>query len=73
MKTPRYLYVRFGSIPSAKSDARKIVKASLEEAGYWKLVSVRNAQTSHSGKRQADYMGYASEPAMEFDFHAVLN
>jgi hypothetical protein len=48
-------------------------KASLEEAGYWTLVSVRNAQTSHFGKRQADYMGRESDPAAEFDFHAVIN
>ncbi|WP_406698652.1 DNA methyltransferase [Singulisphaera sp. Ch08] len=68
-----HLYVRFGSIPSVKSDAKKLLNASLEEAGYWKVVSVRNAQTSHSGKRQADYMGRDSDPAIEFDFHAVLN
>jgi hypothetical protein len=68
-----HLYVRFGSIPSAKSDARRILKASLEEAGYWTLVSVRNAQTSHFGKRQADYMGRESDPSTEFDFHAVIN
>jgi hypothetical protein len=67
-----HLYVRFGSIPSVKSDARKLLNASLEVAGYWKLVSVRNAQTSHSGKRQADHMGRDSDPAIEFDFHAVL-
>ena len=67
-----HLYVRFGSIPSAKSDARTILKDSLEEAGSWKLISVRSAETSHSGKRQADYMGGNSEPAIEFDFHAVL-
>lgn len=68
-----HLYVRFGSIPSTKSDARKILKSSLEEAGSWKLISVRNARTSHSGKRQADYMGGESLPAAEYDFHAVLN
>ena len=68
-----HLYVRFGSIPSAKSDPRKILKASLEEAGQWKLVSVRNAKTSDSGKRQADHMGRVSIPSVEFDFHAVLN
>lgn len=67
-----HLYVRFGSIPSAKSDAREILKASLEEAELWRLVSVRNAKTSHSGKRQADLMGSESEPVSEFDFHAVL-
>ncbi|MDE5441095.1 site-specific DNA-methyltransferase [Bradyrhizobium sp. CSA207] len=68
-----HLYVRFGSIPSAKSDARQIMKASLELAGDWKLLSVRNAETSHSGKRQADYMGRESDPASEYDFHAVLS
>jgi hypothetical protein len=67
-----HLYVRFGSIPSAKSDPRKIVKESLEEAGYWKLVSVRNANTSNHGKRQAAYMGGDSDPAVEYDFHAML-
>jgi hypothetical protein len=68
-----HLYVRFGSIPSAKSDARRILKASLEEAGSWRLIWVRNAQTSDFGKRQADYMGGESDPATEFDFHAQLN
>jgi hypothetical protein len=68
-----HLYVRFGSIPSAKSDARTILKASLQEAGSWRLISVRNAQTSDFGKRQADYMGGESDPATEFDFHAQLN
>lgn len=68
-----HLYVRFGSIPSAKSDARKILKSSLEEAGSWRLISVRNAQTSHCGKRQADHMGSESDPSTEFDFHAVIN
>jgi hypothetical protein len=72
-QTEAHLYVRFGSIPSAKSDARMILKESLEEAGHWKLVSVRNAQTAHSGKRQADHMGSESDPALEFDFHAVLS
>jgi hypothetical protein len=68
-----HLYIRFGSIPSAKSDARKILKASLEQAGSWKLISVRHAETSHSGKRQADYMGGDSDPASEYDFHAILS
>jgi hypothetical protein len=67
-----HLYVRFGSIPSAKSDPQNILKASLEESGNWKLVSVRNANTSNHGKRQAAYMGGKSDPAVEFDFHAIL-
>ena len=66
-----HLYVRFGAIPSVKSDPRRILKASLEEAGGWKLISVRNAKTSDAGKRQADQMGRESDPANEFDFHAT--
>lgn len=66
-----HLYVRFGAIPSVKSDPRHILKASLEEAGGWKLISVRNAKTSDAGKRQADQMGRESDPADEFDFHAI--
>lgn len=50
-----------------------MLKASLEEAGQWKLVSVRNAKKSDSGKRQADRMERESIPSVEFDFHAVLN
>jgi hypothetical protein len=66
-----HLYVRFGSIPSAKSDPRQILKASLEGAGGWSLVSVRNAKTAEAGKRQAGQMGRESNAAEEFDFHAV--
>jgi hypothetical protein len=66
-----HLYVRFGSIPSAKSDPRQILLASLEEARGWGLVSVRNAKTADAGKRQADQMGRGSNATDEFDFHAV--
>jgi len=66
-----HLYIRFGTIPSVKSDAREILKASLEEAGGWKLVSTRRADTASAGKRQADQMAGGSEAAEEFDFHAV--
>lgn len=66
-----HLYVRFGTLPSAKSDAKHLLKSSLEEADGWRLVSVRNAMTAHAGKRQADQMGMESDPAEEYDFHAV--
>lgn len=66
-----HLYVRFGAIPSCKSDPRALLKASLEEAKGWKLISVRDASTSEAGKRQAGQMGSVSTPAAEFDFHAV--
>jgi hypothetical protein len=66
-----HLYIRFGAIPSAKSDPREILKASLKESGGWELVSVRNASTADAGKRQANQMGRDSIPATEFDFHAI--
>ena len=66
-----HLHVRYGTIPSVKSDPREILKASLEEAGGWDLVSVRNAKTAEAGKRQANQMGRASDAATEFDFHAI--
>jgi hypothetical protein len=65
------LYVRFGSVPSAKSDAKKILRGSLEQAEGWRLVSVRHAHSAHEGKRQADQMGMDSEADSEYDFHAV--
>jgi len=66
-----HLYIRFGALPSAKSDAKKLLTSSLEKSEKWKLVSVRTAKTSRAGKRQADYMGGKSKPDEEFDFHAV--
>lgn len=64
------LYVRFGSVPSTKSDAKEILKSSLEQSEGWTLVSIRHAATAHEGKRQADQMG-KSEAASEYDFHAI--
>lgn len=66
-----HLYIRFGAIPSAKSDPRALLKSSLEEAGGWNLVSVRGAKTACAGKRQAVQMGQKSDPVSEFDFHAI--
>ena len=66
------LYVRFGTIPSIKSDAQELFKTSLRESGDWKLVSTRRASTASNGKRQADQMQRDSSAAEEFDFHAVL-
>lgn len=68
-----HLYVRFGTLPSAKSDAKYLLKSSIEEAGSWHLISIRNAMTAHAGKRQADQMGRGSAPTEEFDFHAIWN
>ena len=65
-----HMYVRFGIIPSALVDARKLFRASLEESGIdWRLVSTRSAKSAEVGKRQADQMKAESAAAVEFDFH----
>ncbi len=67
-----HMYVRFGIIPSALVDAKKLFRASLEESGVdWRLVSTRSAKSADVGKRQADQMKAESAAAIEFDFHAV--
>jgi hypothetical protein len=67
------LYVRLGTISSAKSDAKELFQSSLEESGGWKLVYTQRANTASAGRRQADQMCGESEAAEEFDFHAVAN
>lgn len=67
------LYVRLGTIPSVKSDARELFRASLEESGHWKLVHTKRANTASAGKRQADQMQGKSSAEDEFDFHAVAS
>lgn len=66
-----HMYIRFGSVPSIKSDARKLMRASLEQAGGWRIVSTRTARDAHAGKRQADQMVDKSTAAKEYDFHVV--
>jgi hypothetical protein len=67
------LYVRLGTISSARSDAKELFQSSLEESGGWKLVYTQRANTASAGRRQADQMRGESEAAEEFDFHAVAN
>lgn len=64
------MYIRFGIIPSAKVDAKSLLRASLESSGLaWREVSVRAAETASSGRRQADHMAADSAAALEYDFH----
>ncbi len=64
------MYIRFGIIPSAKVDAKLLMRASLEESGVsWRVVSTRAAATASSGKRQAEIMATNSKAAVEYDFH----
>lgn len=68
------MFVRFGIIPSAKVDAKDVMKMSLEASGIdWKVVSVRSADTADKGKRQATQMKSKSSAAVEYDFHIVRN
>lgn len=64
------MYVRFGIIPSASVDAKKLFRNSLEESGVnWRFVSTRSAKSADVGKRQAAQMKADSNAAIEFDFH----
>ena len=68
-----HMYIRFGIIPSAAVNAKKIFRASLEASGVtWRIVSTRPAKSAEAGKRQADQMKTSSTAAVEFDFHVVL-
>lgn len=64
-----HLYVRFGSVPSVKSDALQILRSSLEESGGWRVVYTQNASNANKGKRQAIQMVNNSQPVDEYDFH----
>lgn len=67
-----HMYVRFGIIPSALVDAKKLFRDSLEKSGVdWRLVSTRSAKSADVGKRQADQMKAESAAAIEFDFHVT--
>ncbi|WP_010626782.1 DNA methyltransferase [Halomonas sp. KM-1] len=64
------IHIRFGIIPSSKTDAKALVRASFESSGVqWTEVSVHSAKTAASGKRQADHMAAGSAAAREYDFH----
>lgn len=68
-----HMHVRFGIIPSAKVDAKKLFVSSLEASqAKWRIVSTRSAKSSEAGKRQADQMkSGAPAAAIEYDFHVV--
>lgn len=66
------MFVRFGAIPSTNVDSCELMKISLEESNaQWKIISIRNADTAHSGKRQATQMRSQSKALVEYDFHVV--
>lgn len=66
------MYIRFGIIPSARVDARRLIAESLEASEVeWRCVYTRAARTAAHGRRQAAQMSAGSTPAMEYDFHVI--
>jgi hypothetical protein len=65
------LFIRFGSIPSAKSDPNAIIRSSLEKSGGWRVAYTKTASDADGGKRQAKQMGSSSVAIEEYDYHVV--
>jgi 23S rRNA G2445 N2-methylase RlmL len=67
-----HLHVRFGAIPSRAVDPKELVLLSLERSTTrWDVVSLRAADNSEVGKRQAKHMRTNGAPIDEIDLHAV--
>lgn len=69
------LFVRFGAIPSRKSNPMEIMNASLEYSRFpWELRHVKSAESAASGKRQACHMGgrVKSTAIAEHDYEIAL-
>jgi len=65
-----HMYIRFGTIPSAAIDPKELIRASLEVSRVsWRVISIREAATASSGRRQAEHMAARSVAAPEYDFH----
>lgn len=65
------MYIRFGAIPSRKSDACEIMLNSLDCSRHnWTVKSIQGAHSAEFGKRQAEQMGkrVRSSAIEEFDF-----
>lgn len=65
------LVIRFGGIADRDADPVAILKASLQDSGWW-LVTVRSAGDANAGRRQAaQFARVKSVPQEEYDFYAV--
>jgi hypothetical protein len=65
---------RFGALPSCQKDPRDLFKRTLAQAARgWKIEIIRDAGTSHQGRRQCEQFGTAkNKPVEEIDVYAVL-
>jgi hypothetical protein len=61
-------------LPSCEKDPRDLVKRSLAESKCgWRITTIRDAGTSHHGRRQCDQFGTGkNNPVEEIDVYAVL-
>jgi hypothetical protein len=66
-----HLVVRFGAVPSKKSDPSTLLSASLDKSG-WRLNRIEGAGRPHPHRRQANQMGSTSSPIEEIDCFATL-
>ena len=64
------MIVRFGAMPSIKSDPSMLMSASLDESG-WRLTRIESAGRPHRQRRQAHQMGSVSSPIEEIDCFAT--
>ncbi len=68
------LIIRFGAIPSAKTNPSDIVRKSiaLADAG-WRIHTIKNAGLASEGRRQAEqFIRSKSKPIHEIDVYATL-
>lgn len=72
-KPMAHLIIRFGGLPSYKSEPSEILKESIYMADSgWKITTIRSAGFSAKGYRQAEQFGKVGEGIEEIDLYAVL-
>ena len=70
-----HLIIRFGSLPSLKSDPALLLEKSLSStADEWNIIDVNDAGISPRGKRQAEQFNnnYLGNARNEIDLHAIF-
>lgn len=70
------MFIRFGAIPSRKSDPRSVVRESLKKSDFdWKICRIKPADSATSGKRQAELMGKRIKSAaiQEYDYEVAFS
>lgn len=65
---------RFGALPSRTKNPRELFRRSLVQAKCgWRITTIRDAGTSHHGRRQCDQFCAGNyEPLEEIDVYAIL-